>query len=331
MKNSRNNRNSKIKKQQRSDRNARIVRLIIAIALALFLWVYINGNSIDLVTQDVEKIPIKITGQTQLTGRGLSIDGDKKYYVNIRLRGSEQNLRAVDTSQITAYADVSGFTAAGTVTPEVVIQGLPNTVILDARRPENLTLTILADTEKKRRVSVNTTGKPADGLSVLSATTTGKVTVVGSTQDIGQIDRLVATVNVDGITADTDAYTQVVAYDEDGNVIDGVRCRPDRVLTHVKVGVTKKVKVETPSLTGSAADGYQVKNVRVSPKTVTIGGSSDTLKSITSLKTASMNISGATASVTKRLTLTLPDGVTLLSSSKKVTATADIQQKRSSN
>lgn len=331
MKNNRKNPINKVRQQQKNDRNARIIRLIIAIVLALFLWVYINGSSIDLVTQDVEKIPVRITGQEQLAGRALALEGNKKYYVNIRLRGSEQNLRAVDVSEIRATVDVSDFKSAGTVSPEVVIQGVPNNVILDSRRPENLALTIVGMSEKERTVRVNTSGRPSGKLAVLSATTSGKVTAVGSSQNINRIAKLMATVNVDGITADTDAYTHVTAYDEDGKVISGVRCRPDRVLTHVKVGVTKKVKVSTPTVTGTPADDYSLKSVRVSPKTVTIGGTEDALKNITSLSTGNLNISGATESVTKRLSLDLPDGVMVLSSSDKVTATAEIEQKEKAN
>lgn len=317
---------NKTKQKQRSERNARIIRLVIAIALALFLWVYINGNSIDLISQDVENIPVKVTGIEQLTGRGLAVEGNNKYYVNIRLRGSQQNLRAVDTSAIKASVDLSDFHSAGTVSPEVVIQGVPNNVILDARRPENLTFTIVGLSEKTRRVHVNVNGSPGNGLSVLSVTTSGKVSAIGSTTSIGKIHRLVATVDVSGITSDTDAYTHVIAYDDKGKPIRAVRCQPDRVLTHVKIGTTKKVKVNTPTTTGSPAEGYKVSRISISPKTVTIGGKPSVLNSISSVSTTgTLKVTDENESVTKRFALDLPDGIMVLESSSKVTVTADIE------
>ena len=91
------------------------------------------------------------------------------------------------------------------------------------------------------------------------------VKVNGSRSDLGKIDELVATADVNGITNDTFTFLRVKAYDEKGKELENVRCEPASVLAHIQVGTIKKVKVKAPKISGTPEDGYQVTDVSVTP------------------------------------------------------------------
>lgn len=58
-------------KTNKNPRREKVFRICIAITLAIVLWVYVNGTSIDLVTQDLKDIPVTLTNTDTLKENGL--------------------------------------------------------------------------------------------------------------------------------------------------------------------------------------------------------------------------------------------------------------------
>ena len=73
--------NQRCRKRNKNDRRGWATRVVIAVALALFLWVYINGSSINLISRDIENIPVTITNEESLTAKGLVLEDQESYYV----------------------------------------------------------------------------------------------------------------------------------------------------------------------------------------------------------------------------------------------------------
>jgi|GEM_PF-600975 len=308
-----------------SDRTARIVRLIIAACLAVFLWMYINGNDINMITQEINNIPVTLINTEKLSSKGLVLTEQKNYFVNIRVRGSERNVNTLDASQITATVDLAGVKGPGTYTADVVIQGLPNSVILQETQPSELNIKIDSIRHKAHSVTINTSGKPGNNLSVVSATTTDQVRVEGPSDSVNKIKACVATANVQDMTDDTDVYIPVKAVDKKGNVLSDVECKPSMIKASVKVGTTKRVKIKAPKTTGSVADGYKVAKITVSPKTVLLGGKASDLNSINAVRPSTVDLSGLKISTTVQKKLNLPSNVTNMDGSANVTVTIKVE------
>ena len=308
-----------------SDRTARIVRLIIAACLAVFLWMYINGNDINMITQEINNIPVTLINTEKLSSKGLVLTEQKNYFVNIRVRGSERNVNTLDASQITATVDLAGVKGPGTYTADVVIQGLPNSVILQETQPSELNIKIDSIRHKAHSVTINTSGKPGNNLSVVSATTTDLVRVEGPSDSVNKIKACVATANVQDITDGTDAYIPVKAVDKKGNVLSDVECKPSMIKASVKIGTTKRVKIKAPKTTGSVADGYKVAKITVSPKTVLLGGKASDLNSINAVRPSTVDLSGLKISTTVQKKLNLPSNVTNMDGSSNVTVTIKVE------
>ena len=308
-----------------SDRTARIVRLIIAACLAVFLWMYINGNDINMITQEINNIPVTLINTEKLSSKGLVLTEQKNYFVNIRVRGSERNVNTLDASQITATVDLAGVKGPGTYTADVVIQGLPNSVILQETQPSELNIKIDSIRHKAHSVTINTSGKPGNNLSVVSATTTDLVRVEGPSDSVNKIKACVATANVQDMTDDTDVYIPVKAVDKKGHVLSDVECKPSMIKASVKIGTTKRVKIKAPKTTGSVADGYKVAKITVSPKTVLLGGKASDLDSINAVRPSTVDLSGLKISTTVQKKLNLPSNVTNMDGSSNVTVTIKVE------
>ncbi len=308
-----------------SDRTARIVRLIIAACLAVFLWMYINGNDINMITQEINNIPVTLINTEKLSSKGLVLTEQKNYFVNIRVRGSERNVNTLDASQITATVDLAGVKGPGTYTADVVIQGLPNSVILQETQPSELNIKIDSIRHKAHSVTINTSGKPGNNLSVVSATTTDLVRVEGPSDSVNKIKACVATANVQDMTDDTDVYIPVKAVDKKGNVLSDVECKPSMIKASVKIGTTKRVKIKAPKTTGSVADGYKVAKITVSPKTVLLGGKASDLDSINAVRPSTVDLSGLKISTTVQKKLNLPSNVTNMDGSSNVTVPIKVE------
>jgi YbbR domain-containing protein len=315
----------KKRKKTEDERTARIVRLVIAACLALFLWSYINGNDINLITQNIKNIPVTLINTEKLSSKGLVLSDQKDYYVNIRVRGSERNVRSLNASQITATADLSGVKSPGVYTADVVLQGLPNSVILQETQPSELKINIDGIRQKRRKVNVNISGKPGNNLSVISASTPDRVRISGASESLAKVKKCIATANVQDVTADTDVYLPVKAVDKKGDVVPNVECSPSMVKVHVKIGSTKRVKVKVPKTAGSTASGYKVSSISVSPKTVLVGGKTDVLANLNAVRPETVELNGIKNDLTIQKKLALPSGVVSMSGNQNVTVSVKIE------
>ena len=302
------------------------IRIILEICAAIVLWLYINGSSIDLVTQDLNGIPITFTNMNVLESRGLTLNEDKNYYVNLRLRGTETNLQKLDVNEITASIDLKDIEDAGDYTPEINIMGLSNSVILEEMKPAKLSIHVEKFDNHDFEVIVNTNGKPADDNVVISATTNEHVRIDGTDDDLSRIDSVVAVADVHGLTDDSGQYAKVKAYDKDGDEIQDLDIEPRAVYVDIVIGKTKKVQLKTPKTTGDAAPGHLVTNVSIEPVTKLVGGKPEDLEALTELEVENVDVSGAADNIRKDVEINLPENVYFMDDNNKVTVSVKIEE-----
>ncbi|MDO4287986.1 MAG: CdaR family protein [Eubacterium sp.] len=305
--------------------NEKVVRLIFAIVLAILLWAYINGSSNDIIVQDINSIPVTLTNTEVLKENNLVLSDNRGYYVNLRVKGTDRSLTAIDRKEITAEVDLSNITSAGSYDQEIVVKGLSNSVILEEVNPQTIRLEVDSIVDSEREVSVVTEGKPAGDNVVVSAASEAKVQVTGASAALARIDKLIATADVSGMSEDGTQYQPVVAYDADGNIIEDLVFTPNVVAVDITIGKTKEIPISTPQIVGNAAEGYKATKISVSPSEKLVGAKASLLSSIASISVDAVDISGASKTVTKEVNLKLPEGASFLDGNSKVTVTVDIE------
>jgi YbbR domain-containing protein len=302
----------------------RIVRLILSIAMALTLWFTVNGDSDMLITQDYNSIPITLSNQESLADKNLVLADDKSYYLNLKIRGTDRNLRNIDIAEVRAEVDLSDISEKGSYELEVAVKGLPNTVIISSMNPTTLLIEVDSIIKESHEVVIKTEGKPANDRSVIATPVEETVEGEGPEEELAKIDKIQGTVNVNGLEEDAVRYVQVSAYDADGNVIEDVEVVPDVVTADIVLGQTKTVSV-TPITSGSPADGYIATDITVEPSKLSIGAKQAVIDSINNISTAAIDLSGQSQTFTKEVDLVLPEGAYYLDGNGKVKVTVNIE------
>ncbi len=303
-------------------------RLIGAFLLAVLLWYLVNGDSSNVVSENINNIPVSVTNESELQARGLVMDNNVSYYVNLHVRGVEANLNLIDQKEITAEIDLSDITEAGTYDQPVVVKGLANSVILDTVTPDTIPVHVQKITDKDYTPTIIAQGKPADGNVVISAVTADKVKLTGGTDVLSKVHTVSGLVEVNGMSEDSSQFSEIHAYDSDGNELSGITCAPSMVEANILIGVTKEVPVKQPEILGSPDNGYTVSGITVTPSDRLIAGKADVISGITSLTTEKIDLTQnkTDASFTTTTNINLPDGVSLVNGNKEVSATVNIEQ-----
>ncbi|MEG0074827.1 MAG: CdaR family protein [Eubacterium sp.] len=305
--------------------NEKTIRFVSAVVLALLFWFFVNGNSNDIIPQDINSIPVTMVNAEMLQGKKLTMVDSRNYYVNLGVKGTDKSLRAIDPKEITAEIDLKDINEKGTYDLEIVVKGLSNSVILEKINPGKIQIVVDNIIESKKDVEIVTEGKPAENNVVISASSNEKVQVKGPDDRVAQVDKIVAVVNVNGIAENTTRYVEVKPYDKVGNIINNVECVPNMVKMNIAIGKTKNVMIIPPSTTGNVAPGYKVTGVSVDPTQKIVGAEDSVLNNITNLNIDPIDITEATKTITKEVQLKLPDGASFLDSTNKVNVTVSIE------
>ena len=193
-------------------------------------------------------------------------------------------------------------------------------------------------------VTIDVRGQPATGYRITSLEMSPEtVDVRGPEPVVMQAVSVTGSIDVEGIREDYVEKVRVAAIDADGDLVPGLELSPSQV--DVRVGVRKRLgykpEVEVvPDLRGEPAPGYRMGSVSVEPQTVTLVGLPSVLDALPGfVETQPISVTGATADLAQRTTLTLPSGVVVfgtnvvlvsvevlpIESSRAVTATVEIQ------
>ncbi len=183
-------------------------------------------------------------------------------------------------------------------------------------------------------VSPQIAGTLGDGKELGTLTATPNlVTVSGPKAVVTEIDHIYAVVDVTGVTSDVTVACLPIAYNADGDVVDSgnISYNVSTVTVSLTVLDTKDVGIVC-GYTGEPASGYNLREISVSPQTVTVKGKSQALNSITSINipASALDISSARGDVTTTVDVAeyLPGGV-VVSGDSKVTLNANIVEEAS--
>jgi YbbR domain-containing protein len=294
---------------------ARIVRnwplKLGSIVLATFLYAGL------VLSQNAQvwpgRIPIEATNQPTDAVLLTTNLGD---VTNLRYFAPPDVADRLTSSSFSASVDLSTATPqAGTAfaTVQVHVQAVdPRVQILDFD-PQVIQVQLDPLVSKSVPVVVDTGDVPA-GLNlqtpVLSAAT---VTVTGPDSVVRLATAALARVVIQPAGLDVDQQVSLVAVDALDNVLSPVRIDPPTVRVQIRVGSqqTRTVPV-VPNLTGTPDSGFQVSSVTVEPVAVTLAGDANALNLISQVQTAPVDLSGATADVTRQVSLVLPAGITVV-------------------
>lgn len=302
----------------------KIIRLIISVVIAITLWVIVNGDADLLIIQDYNSIPITLTNVESLNENNLVLAEDKNYYLNLKIKGTDRNLRNIDIKEIRAEVNLEEITQKGTHDLNIAVKGLSNTVIINSMNPTSLQIVIDNVIKESHEAMIKAEGKPENDRSVIDIVVDQKIEVEGPEEQLERIDKIQGTVNVNGLEVDAVRYVQLSAYDSEGNVIEEVVLLPEVVTTEIILGQTKTVGI-IPSITGLPSNGFIVTEASVEPSKVIIGAKEEVLETIDRISVNPVDVSNQSQTFTKDVDLDFPEDSFYLDGNGKAKVTVNIE------
>jgi YbbR domain-containing protein len=300
-------------------------RFLFAFIAAVGLWVWrteLNAPGISVVPVN-NAIPVEITG----VRNGLIVipqpnqNGVPTVAVQANVPTEKKN--SVSSTWFRATIDVSGQTEPGTRQYPVTVVSLEPGVTPANVIPPSLAITLDTIATRSFPIQVQYQGTPPTGYQYSPAVldnNTSKVSISGPETVLQQIATVIVVVRLDNRKASFHDVAPLVPENASfGDVsTQDLQLSPKTVGYSVSVqqtATTRNVAIVPPT-TGQPAEGYVVAGITVDPNIATLVGNPSVLDTVpTSIGTDPVDVSNATADVTKTVAVQLPKDTSLVGDS----------------
>lgn len=310
---------------------------IMAFLFAVLLWLIVVNVDDPVVSAVYRDIPITVVNEDVVTNKGKVyqiVDDVQK--VNVTVYAKRSTISKITGESITATADLSQMDVNTYMVPiTATVKGYDTTVQSVDTNPKNIEVNIQDVTGKKFPISVSTSGTPRDGYVVGEMTTNPKeVTLRGSESLIDSIEKVVAKIDISGMSDSGVVDAELVCYDSNGNVIDQTKLSNNLGDKGISVNVqmlnTKNVGLNF-NVSGKPAEGYVYTKMTVEPESVQICGTEEILDELDTIDIPSDRIDITGEKSKKEYTIDilpyLPEGVSLVDeTANNVVVTVQIEQ-----
>ena len=286
--------------------------MLLALILAVIVWL-VSANQENPSVRDVFPDPIPVEVRNKPAGMVVFGDIVDRIQVSIRApRNSWDNLRA---GSFQAWIDLIGLDA-DIHDVEVQVKCSDRAVKIVDKKPSKVAVRLEVLKEKQLDVKPVVVDSPPLGYIYRTPIVTpARVTVRGPGSVVDRVESVVASIYLQGARSDLERAVALAPHDEQGEVVAWAELDPPRV--DVKVPIEQRIGYKDASvrviLRGQVARGYRITNVSVDPSVVTVVGGPTSLGNIAGyLETKPIDVTDAKADVVERVTLALPEGVSLL-------------------
>lgn len=284
---------------------------IVSIVFAIILWFTAIGEQNPETVRSYGEIPVRIQNESQLNGRGLSLVYDIEEPITIRLRGRARDLYRIEDDKIKGYIDLADIDKPGEQKVPIDIEGIPMGIRLE-KQPER---TILVDriTSKQVPVEVDIKGKVATDYQMQPYTLKpDKVAVSGPETLVDKVVRGKVSLDLKQSKSTVEQSLSIKLLDENDQFIESkfLSLYQDFAIVTVPIYPTKDLPIKA-AISGKPAEGYEVEEVEVQPKDITVSGSEKLLKDMDSISTELIDINGIKADVKRTVKLQKYDDIYL--------------------
>ena len=260
---------------------------ILAFFIALFMWLIVVNIDDPVTDKTYTGIPVQVINEEVVTSANRTYQiVDDTQEVSVTVTAQRSVLNDVKAEDIVAIADMKEMSLGTQIPIEVKIEGYKYDSAVS--NPRNLQIQIDDEAKNNFPITPTTLGTVSEGYVIgeLKANPE-KVTIRGPKTVIDSINRVVAEVDVSGLSSDTEVEARLVLYDANNNVIDQSLLANNLGKEGLTVEVTlhqiKSVKVELDTSMVSAAEGYKISEISVEPQEVRISGSKSALARVTEI------------------------------------------------
>lgn len=293
---------------------------IISVVFALFLWSYVRSEVDPERTVTYKDIDVRFENLAEIKEHGLAIVSNMDQKVDVTISGKTSDMDRMDKDNISATVDLSGYSEGEVSIPVKISVDNNANVRVANREPSRINVKIDEIIEDKMDVTITTKGQLKESYMLGKVKPSEEVKVKGPSSVLDSIQKLVAEVDVQGMSESSIKTGKVMAYDKDNNVIESVVITPSTVDIEIPVLKTLTVPIRL-NITGNIPDGIDPQTFSIEPNSVMIRGNSAVINKITELTTQPIAIESVLGNRVE-VGLVLPDGVSLVDKGVKVVASS---------
>ena len=314
---------------------------IMSVAVAVVVWLIVVNIDNPVGTNyytltNVELINKEYVESSDTIGK-MGMPEEKQDSIRIAITTNKKIRDKIKVSDITATADLQQAVSLDTnpvMVPITVTCSVPGVTPNDIKvTPQNLSVNL--DEKETQEFVVNVSrGDTNPGKDYEAGSLTAnpeKVRITGPKSLVNKIDKVNATISLDGNTQDFTQDVNLTIIDKNQEALSDSEMNSLRIENNAKVSVTARLwKIRqgvgiSAGYVGSPASGYQVGTVTTVPDTISVAGSTEGLETLTqndntiTIPADSIDISGESRDVERKISLKdlLPDNVKLTSDSSE--------------
>lgn len=297
---------------------------ILSLFLACLLWLAVINIEDPQVTTTIRGIAVEKQNEDAITSQKQAIQYVAGNTVDVKVKGRRSVVYKLTSNNIKAYVDMRNLS----ITDAVDIQiELPNDVELISKTPSSVSVYREKIIVKQIEVQYQKSGEVKAGFVDLNPTITPNVIELEAAEStIYKIEKVVAPVNIDGISGDFTISVTPQIYDYAGSQVTDVDMSVQQVQVKVPVEKTKILPVSfTPA--DAVGENYAYLGVALSQTSVAVRGKPALIDSLQELSIDNISIAGMTEkqTVTINLAKLLPDGVSLNQDNSTLDAEIEIE------
>lgn len=301
---------------------------VIALVFSALLWLFVVNIDDPINSRVFNDIPYVVKNEEIATNDGKMFKiMDDIDSVRVVVHARRSVLNKIKSKDITAVIDLRERDPVTNIVPiKAVVNGYEeNLEVTTECTPNNVMVKVEGSTTKSFPISVSTENKQRDGYELGEMTTNPeRIQITGAKSTIEDIQRVVAQIDVMGISEDCVKEAKLIIFDGNGNVMDQSAMQNNLgdkgVSVNVQVLPIKKVKLNF-NVSGTPAEGYRLTGLNSEPASVEVYGTKEDLSNLTALDIPSSEINIDNLQSRKEYTVDiskyLPEGIELTEETAK--------------
>lgn len=312
----------------------KIISLLLAVVIALSLWVYVVTTVTPEDSQWIRNIPVTFANEDGLfSDRNLTLTQGRNATVDLKVYGKRQDLLKLSNSNITITADLADVLGPGEwqlrYTVEMPETVSDNDISIEARSTYEVDVQVDLLSVKEIPVQAVFQGSVADGYVQDPIELEYDTLEISGPQDqVSQVDHaqvVLERTNLSKTVSDSLAYTLV---DADGNEIasDEIHCSVDKIGVMMTVSLVKELPLTVQFIDGGGATEEHVVS-SIEPSTITVKGSAEDLEGMNSLNIGNIDLSTVPTNTayTGTFNIVLPDNLTNMTGEETADVTVELK------
>lgn len=288
----------------------KIIVQIVSLLISIGLWLYVTNTENPIRTVEVSKVPVQLLNANDLSEQGMALVPNQNIYVDLKVEGYSQDVYKVNKDDFSIKIDLDEYALkVGDNSIPISIVDTPSNVTV--KNTSNLVVTVKIEEFIEKDFKVESKIDVAAKVNYYAAQPEIEpetVTVSGPQSLVSQVKGLVVLGQEDNVSEDIVKNYEVVAIDDSGYTVEGVKLSTERVQVTIKVNSGKSVPIKVGT-TGNVNYNVNIASMELSQNYVEITGPQKILDSISEIYTETIDLSRITKNSNMEVDLIFPDGI----------------------